>query len=287
MKHISKLIFSTILCALTLEARENPFLPTDINVNDINTSNIGSSVPPFSSTSLHLPSSARELVKVVLIYKSIDGSEHSQVQDAEFSIDWRDEFVLSRRVAPKISTNLDAPATRQESNIAKAQSGENMQEPKELPAPVISEISADTMISVNNADNKPAKQSKANEAQSKDELASKYTGELITAITPSTKALGSSSFQNRLFIESFDNKIVLHTADTKLKHEIKGSKVIIDFAKKGRDYLTKSVKFKSGPLKRAVIGSHGKFYRVVLYLKNGYKYSLREGTNNYTLWLNK
>lgn len=285
MKHISKLIFSAI--ALTLEARENPFLPTDINVNDINTSNIGSSLPPFSSTSLHLPSSARELVKVVLIYKSIDGSEHSQVQDAEFSIDWRDEFVLSRRVAPKISTNLDAPATRQESNIAKAQSEENMQEPKDLPAPVISEISADTMIAVNNADNKPAKQSKANKALSKDELASKYTGELITAITPSTKALGSSSFQNRLFIESFDNKIVLHTADTKIKHEIKGSKVIIDFAKKGRDYLTKSVKFKSGPLKRAVIGSHGKFYRVVLYLKNGYKYSLREGTNNYTLWLNK
>lgn len=262
MKNLAKIVFITLLANLALNARQNPFIPTQINSQDINTSNVKNTIAPLKSITLKLPSDARELVKVLLVYKGVDGAQRFYNVNAPYSINWHDDLVLS------VKAN-DANKTKNQANNAQNFSQAN---------------SAQKNIKEQNT-------SKQNKPSSIRELmgnnASKYTGEQITTITP--KKSVNISFQKRLFIENFSDKIIFKTADSLLRYDIKyennKTKIIVDFAKKARDYATQTINFENSPLNSVIIGSHGKFYRVVLQLNSKYKTAINKGKNSYILRL--
>ncbi len=111
----------------------------------------------------------------------------------------------------------------------------------------------------------------------------------VSAISaPSLEAaLESFKFANLFEISVFSSKIIINTNDMLLKSYDDGSRIVLDFKKSSGDFLTKSVDFKNIVLKKMIIGSHQKFYRVVLQLDKKYKYSIRQNSDNYSIWLGK
>ena len=265
MKYLKTILFIAFLASTALNGRDNPFIPTQINAKDMNTSNVKNELAPLKSISLNLPSDARELVRVLFVYKGVDGVLRSYNVNAPYSINWQDDLILSTQ--EKIKTNTQNPPTK----MAKT-----------------AEQNATKTTQILNT-----KQTKQSQANSIRELignnASKYTGEQISTL--STKQSIKVSFAKRLFIENFSDKIILKTADKMLRYDIKyeknKAKIVIDFAKRARDYATQTNTFENIPVNSLIIGSHGKFYRVVLYLNSNYKTTLNKGKNSYILRLNK
>lgn len=226
-------------------ARENPFLPN--GMDELNSTNIISKAPDFSEISMNLPSDARELVRVTLHYKSLDGSIRSKNVEIGSSIDWHDTLTLSKQVAPQNDKNiLDISVTSKEPGST-TKSSANPAALNESSAPQVSAISAPALEPV----------------------------------------IESVQFGELLKIDVFSNKITLVTADMLLKSYDDGSRIIIDFKKTSADMLTKSKVLNKGVLKKVVVGSHDKFYRVVLQLDKKYKYSIRQNSASYSIWLGK
>lgn len=266
MKYLKTILFIAFLASTALNGRDNPFIPTQINAKDMNTSNVKNELAPLKSISLNLPSDARELVRVLFVYKGVDGVLRSYNVNAPYSINWQDDLILSTQ--EKIKTNTQNPPKMANNKTA--------------------EQNATKTTQILNT-----KQTKQSQANSIRELignnASKYTGEQISTL--STKQSIKVSFAKRLFIENFSDKIILRTADKMLRYDIKyeknKAKIVIDFAKRARDYATQTNTFENIPVNSLIIGSHGKFYRVVLYLNSNYKTTLNKGKNSYILRLNK
>ena len=265
MKYLKTILFIAFLASTALNGRDNPFMPTHINAKAMNTSNVKNELASLKSISLNLPSDARELVRVLFVYKGVDGVLRSYNVNAPYSINWQDDLILSTQ--EKIKTNTQNPPTK----MTKTAEQNATKSPQNLAT-------------------KETKQSQANSIR---ELignnASKYTGEQISTL--STKQSIKVSFAKRLFIENFSDKIILKTADKMLRYDIKyeknKAKIVIDFAKRARDYATQTNTFENIPVNSLIIGSHGKFYRVVLYLNSNYKTTLNKGKNSYILRLNK
>ena len=119
---------------------------------------------------------------------------------------------------------------------------------------------------------------------------------IVLSDAPQVSAISAPSLENPLektqFLDLFEllvysTKITINTKDMLLKSYDDGSRIVLDFKKSKGDFLTKSMEFKNSVLKKMVIGSHQKFYRVVLQLDKQYKYSIRQNSDNYTIWLGK
>lgn len=229
-----------LACLLPLLAfgRDNPFVSTTLA--DSNTTNIITKLAGFSQTSVNLPSDARELEAVVVVYKSVDGSLKEKRVDIRASFDWRDTIYISRQAMPKNGEVVDVSVTAQ-GNSTEARAITNLTEGPPLQA----------------------------------------------LATPSQKTPLASADIVAGKINAYANKIVINTPDLLLKSYDKGSRIVMDFEKKSK-FLTHSREFgNKTPLRRATVGSHGKFYRVVLELDKKYKYSIRQNSSSYTIWLGK
>lgn len=229
-----------LACLLPLLAfgRDNPFIST--TVADSNTTNIITKLADFSQTSVNLPSDARELEAVVVVYKSVDGSLKQKRVEIGASFDWRDTIYISRQATPKNGEVLDVSVTAQG----------NATEP----------------MNITNLTEGPP---------------------LEALAAPSLEAPLASADIVAGKINAYANKIVISTPDLLLKSYDKGTHIVLDFEKKSK-FLTHSRDFgKASPLRRATVGSHGKFYRVVLELDKKYKYSIRQNSASYTIWLGK
>lgn len=229
-----------LACLLSLLAfgRDNPFIST--TVADSNTTNIITKLADFSQTSVNLPSDARELEAVVVVYKSVDGSLKQKRVEIGASFDWRDTIYISRQATPKNGEVLDVSVTAHG----------NATEP----------------MNITNLTEGPP---------------------LEALATPSLEAPLASADIVAGKINAYANKIVIATPDLLLKSYDKGTHIVLDFEKKSK-FLTHSRDFgKASPLRRATVGSHGKFYRVVLELDKKYKYSIRQNSSSYTIWLGK
>lgn len=92
-----------VLFAISLGARENPFIPSDVNTSIMITTNLIQNAPAFTPKTFSFPSDARELTRAVFYYKSLDGSIKEQILDINSSFDWHDEFVL-KNIEPEMPT---------------------------------------------------------------------------------------------------------------------------------------------------------------------------------------
>lgn len=242
MKYAYLLVF---LAFSLLEARENPFTPSIVGKNDINSTNVITKPKDFTSLNINLPSDARELSHISVHYKSVDGSIKTKNFPIDSTVDWHDTLVLARQQAPQttqkemldvsVTTGEPGGATKPAKNIALSE------------APQVSAISAPSL----------------------------------------ENALDSAEFSGLFSLNVYSGKITINTSDMLLKSYDDGTRIVLDFKKSSKDFLTKTKELKNSLLKKIIIGSHGKFYRVVLQLDKKYKYSIRQNSASYTIWLGK
>jgi hypothetical protein len=83
------------LLLLILDARENPFFPTD-NSSELMTSNIIKTDEPLKQASVKLPSTARTVESITISYKNIDGTIKEKTIDVQNSIDWHLPLFISQ-----------------------------------------------------------------------------------------------------------------------------------------------------------------------------------------------
>ena len=94
-------------CVMVLLARENPFVPDDINATTLNSTNISQNSPKLDKIIAKFPSDARELVSATFNYKSIDGSIKQNSIDINASFDWHDDIIISSQSPVTNETTTD------------------------------------------------------------------------------------------------------------------------------------------------------------------------------------
>ena len=94
-------------CVMVLLARENPFVPDDINATTLNSTNISQNSPKLDKIIAKFPSDARELVSATFNYKSIDGSIKQNSIDSNASFDWHDDIIISSQSPVTNETTTD------------------------------------------------------------------------------------------------------------------------------------------------------------------------------------
>ena len=80
----------------TLNARSNPFFPSEGEVDIPHTSNKSTAVAPLKRATIELPAHARVLQKVTIEYKNLDGTVHTKSIDLENSVDWHLPIFISQ-----------------------------------------------------------------------------------------------------------------------------------------------------------------------------------------------
>lgn len=242
------LIFMCVICFLN--ARENPFLPTEEANSTLQTTNINLNAKPFDRKIFNLPNDSREIDRVVIYYKSLDGSIKEKTVDINASINWKDSLSLNVVKAPEPASTpiLDISVTK-----AASEDNEKID-------------TQETNISQN-----PQISNETN-----------VTDSIIPNIVVPSKTI---TFKNLLRLDVFTKSIKFITNDALLTHfKVEGqNKIAIDFLHPKSNFKTKNLDISCGIFKNATFGAHGKFYRVVLSLDNGYKYELSKEGNNYVL----
>ncbi len=81
---------------LSLEARENPFFPSEGEKDLPYTSNSSANLPELKRASLSLPSHARVIKKVTVEYESLDASLETKEIELNHSVDWHLPIFISQ-----------------------------------------------------------------------------------------------------------------------------------------------------------------------------------------------
>ncbi len=79
-----------------LDARENPFFPSDGEKDIPYTTNETAVVLPLIKTTIALPPQARVLQGVTIQYKNLDGSQENKTIQLENSVDWHKPIFISQ-----------------------------------------------------------------------------------------------------------------------------------------------------------------------------------------------
>ncbi len=94
---IKFLFIHCLVLLFTLDARENPFLPSEGEKDIIYSSNLTSTVAPLKRASISLPPKARSLQSVTLRYKNLDGSIDTKTVTLNNAIDWHQPIYISQK----------------------------------------------------------------------------------------------------------------------------------------------------------------------------------------------
>ena len=93
---MEKFLLFAFVFIVSLNARENPFFPSQ-NGKDIPfTSNEQKTVPPLKRATIELPSQARVLESVTISFKNLDGSIESKNIKLNNSVDWHLPVFISQ-----------------------------------------------------------------------------------------------------------------------------------------------------------------------------------------------
>jgi len=91
-----RVLLLLFLLLITIEARENPFFPSEGEKDISNSSNIIEQVSPLKRSSITLPSSARKIKKVTIEYINMDASIAKQTIELDNTIDWHLPIFISQ-----------------------------------------------------------------------------------------------------------------------------------------------------------------------------------------------
>jgi len=103
-----KVLLIFTLLFLTLNARENPFFPSEGEKDIVLTTNEDSSKPPLRRASISIPNQARILQKVTIEYKNLDGSIERKSINLDNAVDWHFPIFISQNDSqPQIETKIE------------------------------------------------------------------------------------------------------------------------------------------------------------------------------------
>ena len=81
---------------ITLDARTNPFFPSQGEKDIPHTSNKATTLPALKRATIELPPHSRVLQKVTIEYKNLDGSVHTKSIELENAVDWHLPIFISQ-----------------------------------------------------------------------------------------------------------------------------------------------------------------------------------------------
>ena len=103
---MSKVFLSILLLLTIIEARENPFFPSEGEKDITISSNEDTSLSPLKRSTITLPPYARVIESVTINYKNLDGSQESKTLELGNSIDWHLPVFISQSYGPMAKTPL-------------------------------------------------------------------------------------------------------------------------------------------------------------------------------------
>ena len=89
-----RFIYIILVFCTCLFARENPFMPSNINESNLQSSNIVDRLPPFTPKVFNFPKSAKDINRIVIYYKNITGDMKRQVIEVNESFNSNESFIL-------------------------------------------------------------------------------------------------------------------------------------------------------------------------------------------------
>ena len=280
------LVLSILTASLC--ARENPFMPISELNTSVMTTNVVEKYDSFNSLSFKFPSDAMLLLDVTIRFRANDGSiKEKRLTDINKTIDWNDEFALSKMKNPEpvtakkldVSVTMaDVPAQKVstpviiEKNETKI-SNKDRNKTSDVPTPNVVVIDLGTKKV-----KEPAKPEQK-VVEVKIEPASKPVVEAKSS-EKEVKFLGFVSFLPH------EKELNIITKAKNLKHfAYEKNKIVLDFAKPPRSFKTRNLKLENETFKNVIIGWHDKYFRVVLELDKMHKYRLEAAENGYVLKL--
>jgi len=108
---VVKILLIAFIISGVLDARENPFFPSDGEKDIPYTTNESPVVLPLKKATIALPPQARVLQGVTIQYKNLDGSEENKTIQLENSVDWHKPIFISQ--------NYSSSDNPQEENVKK------------------------------------------------------------------------------------------------------------------------------------------------------------------------
>lgn len=280
------LVLSILTASLC--ARENPFIPISELNTSVMTTNVVEKYDSFNSLSFKFPSDAMLLLDVTIRYRANDGSiKEKRLTDINKTIDWNDEFALSKMKNPEPVTakKLDVSVTMAEVPAQKVStpviieknetkiSNKDRNKTSDVPTPNVVVIDLSTKKA-----KEPAKPEQK-VVEVKIEPASKPVRETKSS-EKEVKFLGFVSFL------AHEKELNIITKAKNLKHfAYEKNKIVLDFAKPPRSFKTRNLKLENETFKNVIIGWHDKYFRVVLELDKMHKYKLETAENGYVLKL--
>ena len=93
-----RILIVFIFLFFSLEARENPFIPTDKTIKVGVATNKKSPIKQFESKRLNLPSTSRILKDVSITFQNLDGTTQTITAKIDKKIDWHKPLILSQDV---------------------------------------------------------------------------------------------------------------------------------------------------------------------------------------------
>jgi hypothetical protein len=106
-----KILLIAFIIIGILDARENPFFPSDGEKDIPYTTNESAVVLPLKKATIALPPQARVLQGVTIQYKNLDGSQENKTIQLENSVDWHKPIFISQ--------NYSSNDNPQEENVKK------------------------------------------------------------------------------------------------------------------------------------------------------------------------
>ena len=280
------LVLSILTASLC--ARENPFMPISELNTSVMTTNVVEKYDSFNSLSFKFPSDAMLLLDVTIRYRANDGSiKEKRLTDINKTIDWNDEFALSKMKNPEPVTakKLDVSVTMAEVPAQKVStpviieknetkiSNKDRNKTSDVPTPNVVVIDLGT---------KKAKEPAKSE-QKVVEVKIEPTTKPVQEIKNSEKEVKFLGFVSFL---AHEKELNIITKARNLKHfAYEKNKIVLDFAKPPRSFKTRNLKLENETFKNVIIGWHDKYFRVVLELDKMHKYKLETAENGYVLKL--
>ena len=280
------LVLSILTASLC--ARENPFMPISELNTSVMTTNVVEKYDSFNSLSFKFPSDAALLMDVSIRYRASDGSiKEKRLTDINKTIDWNDEFALSKMKNPEpvAAKKLDVSVTMAEVPAQKVStpviieknetkiSNKDRNKTSDVPTPNVVVIDLGT---------KKAKEP-AKPEQKVVEVKIEPTTKPVQEAKSSEKEVKFLGFVSFL---AHEKELNIITKAKNLKHfAYEKNKIVLDFAKPPRSFKTRNLKLENETFKNVIIGWHDKYFRVVLELDKMHKYKLETAENGYVLKL--
>lgn len=98
-----KIFTALLFIIISLDARENPFFPSNGEADITYTSNEDTKVALLKRATITLPSSARIIESVTIKYKDLDGSIHEKSIELGNAVDWHLPIFISQNYGGTIS----------------------------------------------------------------------------------------------------------------------------------------------------------------------------------------